>query len=239
MPLNWDENEFPLYTHFLESGGQVHLTDGQVDLAQACYGSDDDKFAFLDMVHGLAFDLPLSFVPGATPEMKEQTLRDCREGYAELALRGHKGARHMLAFYDESHIGAPLDPAISLAPVIVIREEDFPLYTILVDENQRGVDTLRKAFNAAASGADDYKFAFAVGIHSVAVGLPEGALPEATDEVIQKTLRSCRAVFENLAVRGHGDAAGMLDHYNENRLGLPPAQEIPKAARLRRGKYSM
>ncbi|MGB9154682.1 MAG: hypothetical protein WCD70_16535 [Alphaproteobacteria bacterium] len=110
-----------------------------------------------------------------------------------------------------------------------ITEQNFPLYPLLLTNNQtdphahamqaRCVEDARKGFETAQSSDDEAVFDFVLGIQTVALW-PEPT-PGQTDEIIEKTLQSSRAVFEELAKRGHSAAKDMVDYYDANGIGLP------------------
>jgi hypothetical protein len=104
-----------------------------------------------------------------------------------------------------------------------IREEDFPLYQLLVkyESDNPGVQTAMKDFNAAVHGGDEEKYNFAMGIQTVAVNVPVGEIRGSTQEVYDKTLRSAFAVFSDVASHGHEGAAFMVQYYKDLGIGQP------------------
>lgn len=122
-----------------------------------------------------------------------------------------------------------------------IREEDFPLYQLLVKLNEPGVENAIADFKKAQTGGDEEKFLFALGIQTVAISMETGAadhtqIPGNTPEINNKTLRSARAVFEDVASRGHEGAKYMVESFNARGLGLPvaePAQPKPFSPKSR------
>jgi hypothetical protein len=107
-----------------------------------------------------------------------------------------------------------------------MKEEDFPLYQLLVKLGRLGVEHAVADFERARTGGDDEKYGFALGLQTVALtpGV-EAALPGMTKEIKEKTLRSCLAVFEDVASRGHADAAFMVQYFRRNGLGGPARRD--------------
>jgi hypothetical protein len=101
-----------------------------------------------------------------------------------------------------------------------IKEEDFPLYQLLVKLGRPGVEYAIADFEKACTGGDEEKYCFALGLQGVALfpGM-EKTLPEMTKEIKEKTLRSCLAVFQDVAGRGHAGAAMMVQYFQQNGLG--------------------
>jgi hypothetical protein len=99
------------------------------------------------------------------------------------------------------------------------KEEDFPLYQVLVKLGQPGVETAINDFNAAVRGGDEEKYNFALGIQTVAAQVPAGVIPGVTQEINDKTLRSCLAVFKDVASRGHKNGAFMVQDFKARGLG--------------------
>jgi hypothetical protein len=116
------------------------------------------------------------------------------------------------------------------------KEEDFPLYQALVkyQPDNSGVQLAIKSFNAAVSGGDEEKYDFAMGIQTVAVNSNPGRIQGTTQETFDKTLRSCFAVFSDVASRGHKDAISMRDYFIRQDLGQPekPARKFSFKFRL-------
>jgi hypothetical protein len=103
-----------------------------------------------------------------------------------------------------------------------IKKEDFPLYQLLVELNQPGIEKVKAAFEAAQTGGDEEKYYFALGIQTVAANVPAGVIPGCTKEINEKTLQSCFRVFEDLASRGHANAALVAENFKSRGLGQPP-----------------
>ena len=109
------------------------------------------------------------------------------------------------------------------------KEEDFPLYQLLVKLNQPGVELAKKDFNAALLGGDEERYAFALGIQTIAA-IPgiEKQIPGLTKEINEKTLQSCLAIFRDAASRGHKNAAYMVEDFKARGLDTsgpqPPAK---------------
>ena len=112
--------------------------------------------------------------------------------------------------------------------IMIINEENFPLYPLLLINNHSGaaraqqehcVEAAKQDFQAAQSGDDEAIYNFVLGVQTVA--LWPAPVPGRTEEIVEKTLQSSRAVFEELASRGHKDAQSMRDYYDANGIGLP------------------
>jgi hypothetical protein len=103
-----------------------------------------------------------------------------------------------------------------------IKEEDFPLYQLLVKLGRPGVKHVIADFERACTGGDEEKYSFVLGLQTVALtsGI-EIVLPEMTREIKEKTLRSCLSVFEDVASRGHEGAVFMVQYFKRNGLGGP------------------
>jgi hypothetical protein len=102
------------------------------------------------------------------------------------------------------------------------KEEDFPLYQLLVKRGGPGAEYAIADFERARTGGDDEKYGFALGLQTVALSSGiEAVLPGMTREIKEKTLRSCLAVFEDVASRGHAGAVFMVQYFKRNGLGGP------------------
>jgi hypothetical protein len=101
-----------------------------------------------------------------------------------------------------------------------IKAEDFPVYEQLLKLNQPGIETAKADFNAAVAGGDEEKYNFALGIQTIAANVPAGAIPGITQEMNEKTLRSCLKIFEDVASRGNPNAQFMVRDFKARGLGL-------------------
>lgn len=103
-------------------------------------------------------------------------------------------------------------------------DTDFPVYQHLVQLGAPGAAAAVADFEAARRGGDAEKYQFALGIQSVADTVPAGAVPGLTEEMREKTLASCLAVFRAVAA-GYSavtDAAKTMVAYGESRgFGAP------------------
>lgn len=100
------------------------------------------------------------------------------------------------------------------------REEDFPLYTHLVNLDQAATVHARKDFAAACAGGDIEKYNFAFGIQTVAANVPLGQIPGVTEEMNTKTLQSCLVIFKKIAAGSYSQTATakQMTEYLERRL---------------------
>jgi len=99
------------------------------------------------------------------------------------------------------------------------KEENFPVYQLLVSLGLPDAERATADFEKARTGGDEEKYKFAMGI--LAVASTPDCLPGQTAEMNKKTLQSCRAVFEDVASRGHVNAALVVKYFIENGLGAP------------------
>ena len=116
-----------------------------------------------------------------------------------------------------------------------IKEEDFPLYQLLAktQADNSGVQRAIEDFKKAQNGGDEEKYQFVHGIQTVAT-FPAAAhfVPGMTTEIRDKTLRSCLAVFRDVASRGHVGAKMMVAYYEKNGIGCDrKASASPKSPR--------
>ncbi len=114
------------------------------------------------------------------------------------------------------------------------KEENFPVYQQLVKNGEFGVERAISDFEAALKGGDQEKYNFALGIQTIAANVPVGEIPCVTKEMNEKTLRSCFAIFEDIASRGHADAAFMVADFKRRGLGQVsrPSVQKPKSWKL-------
>ncbi len=101
-----------------------------------------------------------------------------------------------------------------------IKQEDFPLYQLLVELNQPGIERAKADFAAACKGGDEAQYCFAMGIQTVAVNVPAEAIPGCTDDMMKTTLRSCLTIFNELAAKSHDGAVFMVKNFKQRGLGL-------------------
>jgi hypothetical protein len=102
------------------------------------------------------------------------------------------------------------------------KAEDFPLYQHIVQLGKASAEA-QKAFSVACSGGDAEKYEFAFGIQTVAVAVPLGQISGVTKEMNDKTLRSCLAIFQEVANGTStiaAEARQMVDYFASNKLGL-------------------
>ncbi|MBU6475289.1 MAG: hypothetical protein KGQ70_04935, partial [Alphaproteobacteria bacterium] len=102
------------------------------------------------------------------------------------------------------------------------KAESFPLYTLLLENKEAGVDAAIRAFELAQKGGDAEKYNFALGLQTVAY---EIYAPGQTAEINRETLKACLAVFEEQAER-HAPSALMAAYNRLCGFGC----EIDKAA---------
>ncbi len=98
------------------------------------------------------------------------------------------------------------------------KAESFPLYLLLRENKEDGVEIAMRAFEQAQNGGDDEKYNFALGIQTVAYGL---YAPGQTEEINKATLKACLAVFEEQAER-HAPSAFMAAYNRLNGFGCEP-----------------
>lgn len=108
-----------------------------------------------------------------------------------------------------------------------IREKDFPLYLLLLELGQEGVEYAIADFEAARDGGDEEKYRFALGIQTIPIACGPNALPGQTQAMTDKTLQSCLAVFEDIGGRGHPYGAYMAAYFYT--CGHGCAQNLDKA----------
>jgi hypothetical protein len=84
------------------------------------------------------------------------------------------------------------------------KEENFPLYALL--KNNKSNDGIVRDFQAAVSGGDEDKFAFAVGLDVVCAYTQDAQIPGVTSEIRTKTHESCQQVIKDVA-QGTSSAA--------------------------------
>lgn len=105
-----------------------------------------------------------------------------------------------------------------------IKPEDFPLYTLLVGLNQRGIDKLVGEMEAAQKGdaADKHRLAFS--LFSIAY-LPESALliDGFNNAVKAATIKRCIEVLDELAAGGY-EPSGELVAVLKSAPGLKAPQ---------------
>jgi TPR repeat protein len=94
-------------------------------------------------------------------------------------------------------------------PKMVFKEEDFPLYQLIAREQPDSLGV--KMFQKACAGGDEEKVYFCFGIQTGLAGdIEKNEFPAGTTrEMIEKTLRSCLAIFEDAASRNHPRALFM------------------------------
>jgi hypothetical protein len=110
---------------------------------------------------------------------------------------------------------------------MAIKAEDFPVYQRLVELNGPGIARAKNDFAAGQSGGDEAAYNFALGIQTVAA-IPgiENQIPGLTTGMVEKTLQSCLAVFEDVASRGHTNSRFMVGDFKARGLG----QKRPRGA---------
>ena len=113
------------------------------------------------------------------------------------------------------------------------KEEDFPLYQLLIQLNEPGIERARAEFEKAVKGGDDEKFRFALGLQTCCINMESGApdhtqIPGNTREINDRTLMSCLAVFREAAANGHQGAAFMVRDYARRGIGQPKKAIFPR-----------
>ncbi len=101
--------------------------------------------------------------------------------------------------------------------------DDFPLYQHLVKLDAQASMQVQKDFAAATAGGEGEKYSFALGIQTVAANVPLGQIPGVTEEMNLKTLRSCLAIFKDVAGGTSAQAANakqMVDYLVSRDLSL-------------------
>ncbi len=98
------------------------------------------------------------------------------------------------------------------------KAERFPLYLLLRENNEDGIEIATKAFEQAQNGGDEEKYNFALGIQTIAYGL---YAPGQTEEINKETLKACLAVFEEQGAR-HAPSAFMAAYNRLNGFGCEP-----------------
>jgi len=97
-----------------------------------------------------------------------------------------------------------------------IKEDNFPLYRLLLKLDNPGVANAKADFEAASKGGDDDKYRFALGMQQIALNVPKNLIPGFTPDLQEKELRSCLAVFKDVASRGHANAAVMVSYFRDH-----------------------
>lgn len=94
-----------------------------------------------------------------------------------------------------------------------IKAEDFPLYAQLEQAHLPGFSTLQQDMNKAAqTGHVEDAYVVALGLYSLTNFTPlRRAMPEITDECMDKTRAQCVAVFRGAAAQGHHGAKAMVE----------------------------
>lgn len=104
-----------------------------------------------------------------------------------------------------------------------ITKENFPVLDLLLTDDNPMAPLVRTDFDAAAQGGDVEQYNFALGILPVVRDLTEQDLPGLTEDIRQKSLQSCRTVFDWVAQGNSSEAANaqyVLDEMNAMKLGL-------------------
>jgi TPR repeat protein len=106
-----------------------------------------------------------------------------------------------------------------------IKEENFPLYQLLLKLNQpESIDYVKKSFADAVAGGNEEKYNFVHGLQTIPSN-PEFApdIPGMTPEIARKTLKACLEVYEDVGRNGHVFGAFMAaEYYAFGRPGIAP-----------------
>jgi hypothetical protein len=88
---------------------------------------------------------------------------------------------------------------------MIMDESDFPVYQFLIKSGEPGIGELERAFETAKTGTDEERFIVGKMLLYVAFSADLGALevPGLSKAAVEKELRSCVAVFDDLGSRNH------------------------------------
>lgn len=106
---------------------------------------------------------------------------------------------------------------------INMKEEDFPLYQLLLKNKEPGIEKAIEDFKAAARGGDEEQYRFALGIQTIATITPASEISGLSEDIRQKTLHSCLAIFESIAKGRSTEAQNakfMVNYFKKSGLGL-------------------
>jgi hypothetical protein len=99
------------------------------------------------------------------------------------------------------------------------KEEDFPVYQQIVKLDPDSARFAIAGFNAAVAGGEAEKVQFAFGIQTIAANVLVGEIVGVTQEMNEKTLQSCLAIFKEAAKHGDFTATLMVDDFKLRGLG--------------------
>ncbi len=96
---------------------------------------------------------------------------------------------------------------------------DFPLYALLLDLQEPGIDRATAEFEQAQKGSFEDRYLFALGIQTIPVNPGWENIPGATQEIMDATLTRCLEIFKEGAAMGHVGSIYMARSYRERGIG--------------------
>lgn len=97
----------------------------------------------------------------------------------------------------------------------MIQSSDFPVYEAILQTDNLGKHIAKKDFESAQNGDIDKEVSFALGIQTVAIC---SFIPNVTEEMRQKTLKSCLAIFDRASDKNEC-AKIMAEDFRKRGLG--------------------